>query len=214
MKPPHSRRDFLHVTLAGVAAAACSKSHAPPSNASAGAPPSGSKPPEGPPAGAPKEGDVALRRAARCRCARWDRRAHQGRGGQEPERVFGDDGAIAALLAAKKAGKIRFLGFTGHKAPAIHLHISRRRRKELREGRDPGRADEEDGRARDEAHGLGHDPLERRRDRAGVSALAVAYAFQPMPQPEIDALPARTAKVAGADIGKYERFKTSEAAEI
>jgi aryl-alcohol dehydrogenase-like predicted oxidoreductase len=36
-------------------------------------------------------------------------------------RVFGPDGAIEALVAARKAGKIRFVGFTGHKSPEIHL---------------------------------------------------------------------------------------------
>jgi predicted aldo/keto reductase-like oxidoreductase len=39
----------------------------------------------------------------------------------DPARVFGPDGAIEAYIAAKKAGKIRFIGFTGHKDPAIHL---------------------------------------------------------------------------------------------
>ncbi|MGZ3454669.1 MAG: aldo/keto reductase [Polyangiales bacterium] len=38
----------------------------------------------------------------------------------DPDRVFGSNGAIEALLEAKKAGKIRFIGFTGHKDPAIH----------------------------------------------------------------------------------------------
>ena len=41
----------------------------------------------------------------------------------EPERVFGPDGAMEALIAAKQAGKIRFIGFTGHKSPAIHLKM-------------------------------------------------------------------------------------------
>jgi aryl-alcohol dehydrogenase-like predicted oxidoreductase len=39
----------------------------------------------------------------------------------DPERVFGKGGTMEALLAAKKAGKLRFIGFTGHKDPAIHL---------------------------------------------------------------------------------------------
>jgi aryl-alcohol dehydrogenase-like predicted oxidoreductase len=39
----------------------------------------------------------------------------------DPARVFGPDGAIEALVAAKKAGKIRYIGFTGHKDPSIHL---------------------------------------------------------------------------------------------
>jgi len=41
----------------------------------------------------------------------------------DPERVFGPNGAIEALVAAQKAGKIRFIGFTGHKSPDIHLKM-------------------------------------------------------------------------------------------
>jgi aryl-alcohol dehydrogenase-like predicted oxidoreductase len=41
----------------------------------------------------------------------------------DPDRVFGPDGAIEALVAARKAGKIRFIGFTGHKSPEIHLNM-------------------------------------------------------------------------------------------
>jgi len=41
----------------------------------------------------------------------------------DPDRVFGADGAIEALVAARKAGKLRFIGFTGHKSPAIHLKM-------------------------------------------------------------------------------------------
>ena len=43
----------------------------------------------------------------------------------DPDRVFGRDGAIEALLAAKKAGKIRFFGFSGHKTPAMLLKMIR-----------------------------------------------------------------------------------------
>jgi aryl-alcohol dehydrogenase-like predicted oxidoreductase len=41
----------------------------------------------------------------------------------DPERVFGPNGAIEALVAARQAGKIRFIGFTGHKSPDIHLKM-------------------------------------------------------------------------------------------
>jgi predicted aldo/keto reductase-like oxidoreductase len=41
----------------------------------------------------------------------------------EPERVFRPDGAMQALFDAKKAGKIRYIGFTGHKDPEIHLKM-------------------------------------------------------------------------------------------
>ena len=41
----------------------------------------------------------------------------------DADRVFAPGGAIEALVAAKQAGKIRFIGFTGHKSPAYHLHM-------------------------------------------------------------------------------------------
>lgn len=40
----------------------------------------------------------------------------------DPERIFAPGGAMEAMLEAKKAGKVRFIGFTGHKSPEIHLH--------------------------------------------------------------------------------------------
>lgn len=39
----------------------------------------------------------------------------------DPQRCFAAGGCIEALLEAKKAGKLRFIGFTGHKDPDIHL---------------------------------------------------------------------------------------------
>ncbi|WP_146645981.1 aldo/keto reductase [Labilithrix luteola] len=39
----------------------------------------------------------------------------------DPARVFAPGGAIEALVQAKQAGKLRFIGFTGHKVPEIHL---------------------------------------------------------------------------------------------
>ena len=41
----------------------------------------------------------------------------------DPERCFDKGGTIEALLAAQKAGKLRFIGFTGHKDPRIHRHM-------------------------------------------------------------------------------------------
>ena len=41
----------------------------------------------------------------------------------DPERVFAVGGAMEAVLEAKKAGKVRFIGFTGHKSPDIHLKM-------------------------------------------------------------------------------------------
>jgi aryl-alcohol dehydrogenase-like predicted oxidoreductase len=42
---------------------------------------------------------------------------------EDPHRVFAEDGANAALIDARDAGKLRFIGFTGHKDPHIHLHM-------------------------------------------------------------------------------------------
>lgn len=41
----------------------------------------------------------------------------------DPDRIFIEGGAMEAVLEAKKAGKVRFIGFTGHKDPHIHLYM-------------------------------------------------------------------------------------------
>jgi aryl-alcohol dehydrogenase-like predicted oxidoreductase len=41
----------------------------------------------------------------------------------DPDLIFAPGGAAEALLAAKQQGKVRFIGFTGHKDPAIHLRM-------------------------------------------------------------------------------------------
>src|ERR1039458_73608 len=41
----------------------------------------------------------------------------------DPDRIFAEGGAMEAVLEAKKAGKIRYIGFTGHKDPHIHLYM-------------------------------------------------------------------------------------------
>jgi aryl-alcohol dehydrogenase-like predicted oxidoreductase len=42
---------------------------------------------------------------------------------EDPHRIFDEEGANAALIEARDAGKIRFIGFTGHKDPRIHLYM-------------------------------------------------------------------------------------------
>jgi aryl-alcohol dehydrogenase-like predicted oxidoreductase len=42
---------------------------------------------------------------------------------EDPHRIFDEDGANAALGEARKAGKLRYIGFTGHKDPRIHLYM-------------------------------------------------------------------------------------------
>ena len=41
----------------------------------------------------------------------------------DPDRIFGESGAHEAVLDAKQAGKIRYIGFTGHKDPHVHLYM-------------------------------------------------------------------------------------------
>jgi predicted aldo/keto reductase-like oxidoreductase len=42
---------------------------------------------------------------------------------EDPEAIFAPGGAMEAAVAARKAGKLRYIGFTGHKDPSIHLHM-------------------------------------------------------------------------------------------
>ena len=41
----------------------------------------------------------------------------------DPDRIFAAGGAMESVLEAKKAGKLRYIGFTGHKSPAVHLKM-------------------------------------------------------------------------------------------
>lgn len=42
---------------------------------------------------------------------------------EDPDRYFAEGGAHEAVLAAKQAGKVRYIGFTGHKDPLVHLRM-------------------------------------------------------------------------------------------
>lgn len=42
---------------------------------------------------------------------------------EDPHRIFDEKGANAALLEAREAGKLSYIGFTGHKDPRIHLYM-------------------------------------------------------------------------------------------
>jgi len=42
---------------------------------------------------------------------------------EDPDRFFAEGGSLEALEEAKRAGKIRFIGFTGHKDPFVHLRM-------------------------------------------------------------------------------------------
>jgi predicted aldo/keto reductase-like oxidoreductase len=42
---------------------------------------------------------------------------------EDPDCVFAEGGSMEAVVAAKQAGKVRFIGYTGHKDPHIHLYM-------------------------------------------------------------------------------------------
>jgi predicted aldo/keto reductase-like oxidoreductase len=42
---------------------------------------------------------------------------------EDPDHIFAPGGALEAVLEAKKAGKVRYIGFTGHKSPDIHRRM-------------------------------------------------------------------------------------------
>ncbi|HZQ47909.1 MAG TPA: aldo/keto reductase [Verrucomicrobiae bacterium] len=42
---------------------------------------------------------------------------------EDPDRIFAPGGALEAVLEARQAGKVRYIGFTGHKDPLIHLRM-------------------------------------------------------------------------------------------
>ena len=41
----------------------------------------------------------------------------------DPERIFAQGGGMEAAVKARETGKVRFIGFTGHKSPQIHKHM-------------------------------------------------------------------------------------------
>jgi len=62
--------------------------------------------------------DDSLRRLRTDRIDLWQ--FHGMKWDDDAQLIFAEDGALKAALEARKAGKIRFIGFTGHKAPQFH----------------------------------------------------------------------------------------------
>lgn len=169
----------------------------------------------------------------------------------DPGRVFAE-GAIEALVDAKKAGKLRYIGFTGHKDPQMHLamlkaaddhgfafdtvqmplNVMDAHYKSFEKLVLPVAQQKQMGILGMKSLGAGKilesklvTPVECLHyamslptsvvitgcDSVGVleQAVQAAVTFQPISQPTIDALLART-KDAAIN-GKYEAFKTSDA---
>ena len=68
-----------------------------------------------------KQLEESLRRLQTDRVDLWQ--IHEVVYYNDPDLIFATNGAAEALLAAKQQGKVRFIGFTGHKNPAIHLKM-------------------------------------------------------------------------------------------
>ncbi|MCW3097507.1 MAG: NADP-dependent oxidoreductase domain protein [Chthonomonadaceae bacterium] len=65
--------------------------------------------------------EESLRRLQTDRLDLWQ--FHENIRMEDPDRFFAKGGALEAVLAAKQAGKIRYIGFTGHKDPLVHLRM-------------------------------------------------------------------------------------------
>lgn len=70
-------------------------------------------------AGAEAELETSLKRLRTDYIDLWQMHALNEK--EEVDQIFGPGGAIEAFEAAKKAGKCRFIGFTGHHDPHVHL---------------------------------------------------------------------------------------------
>lgn len=69
-------------------------------------------------AGAKQHLDDSLRRLQTDHLDLWQ--FHATKWDDDSDLIFAEDGALKAALEAKKAGKVRFIGFTGHKHPRFH----------------------------------------------------------------------------------------------
>ena len=74
--------------------------------------------------GAEKELHLSLKRLRMDYLDLWQ--IHSVRTRKDVEQIFGPGGAMEAFEAAKNAGKCRFIGFTGHHDPDVHLEMLRR----------------------------------------------------------------------------------------
>jgi len=63
----------------------------------------------------------SLRRLQTDRLDLWQ--VHEVIYDNDPDLIFAPDGVIEAMVRAKQQGKVRYLGFTGHKDPDIHLKM-------------------------------------------------------------------------------------------
>jgi predicted aldo/keto reductase-like oxidoreductase len=72
-------------------------------------------------AGAQRQLEESLRRMQTDYLDLWQ--CHEVSRPDEVDRIFGPDGALEAVVKAKKEGKVRHIGFTGHHDPQVHLKL-------------------------------------------------------------------------------------------
>jgi|SoiMethySBSTD1v2_1073268.scaffolds.fasta_scaffold07545_6 predicted aldo/keto reductase-like oxidoreductase len=72
-------------------------------------------------AGAMKQLEESLKRLKTDHLDLWQ--FHECNYDNDPDWIFSKDGAVHAAMKAKQQGKVRFVGFTGHKSPHIHLKM-------------------------------------------------------------------------------------------
>ncbi len=126
----------------------------------------------------------------------------------DPEKHFAQEGAAEALAEAKRQGKVRFVGFTGHKDPRLHLKM-------LKHGFPFDTCDPAKKRAVKATDALRYAmSLPVATTITGIDSmkvlrqnLAVARGFQPLAEPEMEALRRQSADLA-AD-GRFELYKTT-----
>jgi len=71
--------------------------------------------------GAMKQLEESLKRFKTDHLDLWQ--FHECNYDNDPDWIFSKDGAVHAAVKAKEQGKVRFIGFTGHKSPHIHLKM-------------------------------------------------------------------------------------------
>ncbi len=99
---------------------------------------------------------------------------------EDPDRIFVEGGAQEALVQAKKAGKVRFIGFTGHKDPLVHLRMLEVAAK----------------------HRFRFDAVQM-----PLNVMEAVKTFRPLTEKPVADILARTGKAASE--GRFEGFKTT-----
>lgn len=69
----------------------------------------------------PKQLDESLQRRQVDHVDLWQ--SHENIRLEDPDRFFAEGGAAEATIEAKRGGKTRYVGFTGHKNPSVHLRM-------------------------------------------------------------------------------------------